>query len=204
MKKVFVFFAASILMLMNACNESTVNYDNNVVQSEKSYIPLQVGNEWYYKRYFLSDSLIVYSKVINSVKIANEKYYTIKFSNLFLCNYSYSQIGIDSTILLRTPDGITYYQYINGADRLYRIFKDTTISESEFNDLMVTNLNSQYVTHTQIGDLILSLVEVGGGSEPALYDYAKGLGLVKLGWFKGYCELIYAKIDGKIYGEPIK
>ena len=200
MKKLFLFLSASILMLMISCGDNVVKQDKNELQQSMSYIPLQVGNEWVYNRVFSTDTTQVFSKIIDSKIINNKVYYVVKFSTPDLFNWGINKLNTDSTALIRTTDGITYYRYWDGAEHLYRLFKDTTVTENEFTDIMIMYLDNEYRTHPFLGnDIQYIYAEVGGGTEPFLYDYAKGFGLVKFVWFKGYCELVYAKIEGKVY-----
>lgn len=202
MKTHIFFLIASMLMLMMiaACKENAIKRDNDVLQQNMYYIPLQVGNEWVYNRIFETDTTIVSSKIIDTVNINNELYYVIKFSTPDIFDWGFYNLNTDSTALLRTSDGITYYRYWEDAEHLYRLFKDTSLSESEFTPEMKMYSDPDYEIHPFLGSNIQYLqVEEGGGAEPFLYDYAKGFGLVKFVWFKGYCELIYAKVNGIIY-----
>ncbi len=196
MKQSIIFCAIIIAAMLVACKDNTTKVDNNVLHSNMSYIPLQVGNEWLYKRIFLSDTTIVFSKIIDSININNKIYFIIVHSNPDLFH---PYIGRDSTVFLRTSDGITYYQYFEGEEHIYRIFKDTTVTENKLTGQMVMYRGAHNRTHPLIGNVQFFYVEVGGGSEPDLYTYAKGLGLINFAWFKGYCELVSAKVNDKIY-----
>jgi hypothetical protein len=195
MKKTLIIALASILMLMISCKDNTLN--NQFLLENSGYIPLQVGNEWFYKHVTSSDTTEVFIKIIDSININNIGYYIIKNSNPELIN---PYIGQDTTVYLRTLDGITYFQYFENVEYIHRVFKDTTISEDELTPKMVNYHDTQNSTHPVLGSgLTFIRTEVGGGSEPLIYDYAKGYGLVNFWWFKGYCKLVHAKVNDIIY-----
>ena len=114
MKKVFVFFAASILMFLAACNESTVNNKKNISNNNIIYNKLTIQNDSNWVEVFDIDTLDIcfgptywadQNKIDRNIIINKEnEYKTIfddavatsgKYFYLTKCDTVYKSTGVD-------------------------------------------------------------------------------------------------------------
>jgi hypothetical protein len=180
------------MMLMAACEQEQPTKITNL---SNSYLPLEIGNECRYKCYTsFDDTFDLYFKVTNKTTFNGKEYFKIEL------NLYFNSAGpIDSILYIRTTDNVFYYKYINGNDYIYKIFKDTVLEHNENTPFMKVRLDVHGPIQTPVGDFESILVEEGLGTEPSLLYYSNSIGLIKRAWFGGYFEMIYAKVNGKIY-----
>jgi len=194
MKKLIFFSVVLFMMLMAACNDEQPTKITNL---SNSYLPLEIGNEWRYKRYYsIDDTFDLYFKVTNKTTFNGKEYFKIEHNFYF---NSVENKPIDSTLYIRTTDSVIYYKYINGNDYIYKIFKDTILENNENIPYMKFSLAVHGLIQTPVGDFESIRVEEGLGTEPSISYYSNSIGLIKRAWFGGYFEMIYAKVNGKIY-----
>lgn len=195
----------AILILVSFCFLISCNEDdeNIYVNMKNTYLPLHFGNEWHYKSSNEFDSTIYISKITNFVKQGKYCYFEITTDRHYKPGASDNQT---EKIYLRTPDGINYYCFVDGRDYIYRIFKDISISKGTYkNDILVGSISPEdYQVQTLAGTFSgICNVEVGETSMDVgiFKKYAKGIGLIQTGWFRGQNTLIYARVDRNEYGE---
>ncbi|MCE5305587.1 MAG: hypothetical protein ABFD00_09600 [Chloroherpetonaceae bacterium] len=203
MNRITIISLALLMLFAVSCKQepATIEEDKyiNEVISDTSYFPLDIGNEWIYDISY--DTVNIHLKVIDSAYFNSLKY------SVVLCeNYQgkFAPVNLD-TMYLRTTDGIKFYRYINGAERLYLDFSQDFTDSIKGIKYSVSIPENSYGIPTGVYSIPLGefqdckkieSIEV----EPRIYISAKGIGMISFTWFKGKATLIYAKINGTEIG----
>jgi uncharacterized protein YxeA len=200
MKNIFTIIVSFIFLLSCSEDDEKVYVDMN-----NTYLPLNLGNEWHYKSTNEIDSTIYISKITNYVKQGKNCYFEMTTDRHYKPGASNNET---EKIYLRTSDGINYFSFVNGREYIYRIFKDISISEGTYRNEIQTSkiLPDEFKVQTLAGTFSdICNIEVGETSfDVGIFKkYAKGIGLIETGWFRGQNTLIYARVNGYEYGERI-
>ncbi len=194
MNKILLLLA---LLAILGCSDDN-STQPGIKNSNGSYFPLHVGNEWQYES-VRQDTSYLYLKIIGK-KVISKREYFVLVDNIFELDTNY----------IRTNDGIYYYTYKDNEDLLFRVFKDITIDNDTYNSLRLKTImekNSSTVIRTKVGDFNdYASIEEGEIERDAgiMFYYAKDIGLVSSFWQIDKIDLIYSKINGVETGEKIE
>ncbi len=182
-------FAA--LLFFSACDSNQTTGQTNI---EASYFPLQVGNQWYYE--VDSDTVQLYTKVTGKTTKDGREYYILDYVQ----RQGPGSVGPEKTMYLRSPDGLKIYEYKNNTEKLYRNFSEVIADTNYIKKYITSRRDYVDIPIGRFNDII-NVTDVGferdaGGT----MDYAKGVGLIRAGWFRGVYYLKYAKVNGKEIG----
>jgi len=192
MKQLISLILAIFIIAFFSCDSNQTTEQNN---TEASYFPLQVGNEWIYG--VLNDTVEIYMKITETINLNNREYYTLAYTS----TRGKGKVSEEEKMYLRSPDGLKIYQYENDTETLYRDFSDI-ITDSSYKEKFTTT----YVPYKdlQMGRFndVKSVREIDFQYDSGfIYYYAKGIGFIGQVWFRGNYYLKYAKVNGKEIGE---
>ncbi len=177
-----------LLLTMVSCKE------NPVERTSSHYFPLEIGNEWIYE--FFGDTTETLNQTVTGTMIINKLNYYILVSS----NYNGTNIvGKVDTFYIRNADGMKFYEYRPSGETLYLDFSDN-ITDSVYihtyktEDLAFFDLKIGRFSNCKLVE-DFAFARDGGSSR----IYAKGVGLIRIGWFRGELQLKSAKINGKKY-----
>ena len=182
-------FAIFIIALFSCDSSQPIEQDN----TETSYFPLQVGNEWIYE--VDRDTVQLYTKVTGKTTKNDREY--------FILNYVQYQgpgkVSEEKTMYLRSPDGKKIYQYENDAETLFRDFSEV-ITDTNYTNKYITSKRDYIDIPIGRFNDVINVRAVGFDRDAgASMDYAKRVGLIRAGWCRGSFHLKYAKVNGKVY-----
>ena len=110
-------FSILFLLLLIKCSSSSVSYS-----SEESYMPLSIGNKWYYSYSFSNDNKIISTmEVVTMDSISGKEYFLIKDSfnkkGYPINNYYHMRLSNDTLYTLKYDD--KREQYIERVDAIF-------------------------------------------------------------------------------------
>lgn len=204
MKTNILTFALIAIFSLSACSEEHVVKNNNSnvlfthqITGDSTFFPLNIGNKWIYRMIMFSDTTELTTEITGIESINSTDYFVVKSNTgCFNCN----NIGVQSISYIRRNDYKTFLKLMDNLEYPYRCFTDTSISFDNCPELIQTYMEIRDSITVPAGIFNSILLTEGSGSEPFQYYYAKGAGMIKKFWMKGYMELIYAEINGKTIG----
>ncbi len=99
--------------------------------------------------------------------------------------------------MVRVSESSKLVQYIEDEEKLYRDFSDTINDINYKNEFETSNAANIDLPIGRFNDC--KMVTNYNDMEPSFWFYAKGIGLIKYGWFRGEYHLISAKINNRNY-----
>jgi len=132
MKTIYKYaFLYAILLAIFSCKESNSNNMNELPQTTANtnsgwYLPLQVGNEWYYANEIDLSKITESIRITGTAKFNNNVYFVYKVTNYYYFNAMH-QDSIVRTSYIRTTYGLKYFGYRDSSEYLIYDFSDSVI-----------------------------------------------------------------------------
>lgn len=172
-----------LLLTMVSCKE------NPVESTSSHYFPLEIGNEWIYESY-ADTNITLNLRVTGLMKMNNLNYFILVSANFNRTN----KVGKEDTIFIRSSNGMKFYEYHPSGETLYLDFSDNVTDSTYINTYKTEVLAyydlkiGRYSNCKRVEDL--GFVYDAGSSR----IFAKEVGLIHKGWFRGELNLKSVKI----------
>jgi len=216
MKKQIVNLA---LMLMSitlffGCNEVAQVTEEPEIDWSQSYLPLQVGNEWHYRRIFTSqvdgksDTSYTVFQILEEVTLEGERYMKVldtdgRFGLTNPYPKVFSEIYDSPKPLnhyIKTRDGISFDIFILKEQRIYRDFSNPDLNSAE-NEFTISMTDTNHLNDLSFLTGKQQLVYSFNQTHTLTSIYEKGFGCIEASVSLNKFELFYAKVNGREYGE---
>lgn len=108
----------------------------------------------------------------------------------------------DNPMYLRTDDGVRFYRYLNGSERLYLDFSETPTDTNYLKDYLPGRKTDYWPVRGDSSffrDCVI-IENVGFSYDAGFgHSFTKGIGLIEIWWFRGVCYFKSAIVNNVRY-----